>query len=118
VRKNGYEYNDSTEAFYQTFNPECPDETKVDREVVDVVLSGRAESQFQPAWGNCEFWGRVRISDGLVVLIQHVIDFDGRHYGGRVCAGYVQSSQNFVGKWKYLTPGTQWEGIWSLNKVD
>ena len=30
----------------------------------------------------------------------------------------VQSSQNFVGKWKYCSPGTQWEGIWSLNKVE
>jgi hypothetical protein len=30
----------------------------------------------------------------------------------------VLSSQNFVGKWKYCSPGTQWEGIWSLNKVE
>ena len=91
--QNGYEYKDSTEAFYQTFHPECDDETAVDQEVVDVVLSGKvntcsqspwtvppififqAESQLEPAWGNCEFWGRVRVSDGLVVLVQHVVRY-------------------------------------------
>ena len=41
----------------------------------------------------------------------------------RVCAclslcATVLSSQNFVGKWKYCSPGSQWEGIWSLNKVE
>lgn len=117
-KENGYEYRASTKAFYRTFNPECHGETMGDQEVVDVILSGRAESHLQPAWGNCEFWGRVRISDGLVVLVQYLLDFDGRRYGGRVCAGYVLSSQNFVGKWKYCSPGTQWEGIWSLNKVE
>ncbi|KAF8266060.1 hypothetical protein EI94DRAFT_237076 [Lactarius quietus] len=93
--ENGYEYKDSTEAFYQTFNPECHDETTINQEVVDVILSGRAESHLQSAWGNCEFWGRVRISDGLVVLIQHVLDFDGRRYGGRVCAGYGELSPTY-----------------------
>jgi hypothetical protein len=29
----------------------------------------------------------------------------------------VLSSQNFVGKWKYCSPGAQWEGIWSLCKA-
>ncbi|KAI9449022.1 hypothetical protein BJY52DRAFT_1228029 [Lactarius psammicola] len=67
----------STKAFYRTFNPECHDEMTVDQEVVDVVLSGRAESHLQPAWGNCEFWGRVRISDGLVVLVQHLVWWQG-----------------------------------------
>ncbi|KAH9064380.1 hypothetical protein EDB87DRAFT_1598702 [Lactarius vividus] len=115
---NGYEYRASTKAFYRTFNPECHDKSMNGHEVVDVILSGKAESHLQPAWGNCEFWGRVRVSDGLVVLVQHLLDFNGIRYGGRICAGYVLSSQNFVGKWKYCSPGTQWEGIWSLNKVE
>ncbi|KAH9039102.1 hypothetical protein EDB85DRAFT_2141354 [Lactarius pseudohatsudake] len=117
-KENGYEYGASTKAFYRTFNPECHDKSMIDHEVVDVILSGKAESHLQPAWGNCEFWGRVRVSDGLVVLVQHLLDFNGLRYGGRICTGYVLSSQNFVGKWKYCSPGTQWEGIWSLNKVE
>ncbi|KAI9435812.1 hypothetical protein H4582DRAFT_625106 [Lactarius indigo] len=72
-KENGYEYRASTKAFYRTFNPECHDESMIDHEVVDVVLSGKAESHLQPAWGNCEFWGRVRVSDGLVVLVQHLV---------------------------------------------
>ena len=44
--QNGYEHIDSTEAFYQTFNPECHNETTVDQEVVDVVLSGRVSTSF------------------------------------------------------------------------
>lgn len=132
----------------------------------------QAEPQLEPAWGNCEFWGRVRVSDGLIVLIQHVVRY---HHatshcrmdpfklllsssnsfacswtltaGGtvaksvrdtvscppflalvkcelirvRACLSLyvtVLSSQNFVGKWKYCSPGSQWEGIWSLNKVE
>ena len=35
----------------------------------------QAEPQLEPAWGNCEFWGRVRVSDGLIVLIQHVVRY-------------------------------------------
>ena len=44
--QNGYKYHGSTEAFYQTFNPECHDEATVDREVVDVVLSGKVNTSF------------------------------------------------------------------------
>lgn len=44
--QNGYEYRSSTNAFYRTFNPECPDETTVDQEVVDVILSGKVNTAF------------------------------------------------------------------------
>ena len=44
--QNGYEHLDSTEAFYRTFNPECHDETAVDQEVVDVILTGRVNTPF------------------------------------------------------------------------
>ncbi len=44
--QNGYEYRASTKAFYRTFNPECHDETMVDQEVVDVILSGRVNIAF------------------------------------------------------------------------
>lgn len=67
--------------------------TKVDREIVDVILSGKVntvsflpspgqcllsslfqtEAHLQAAWGNYEFTGRVRISDGLVVLVRQSV---------------------------------------------
>ncbi|KAI0248931.1 hypothetical protein BJV78DRAFT_738337 [Lactifluus subvellereus] len=122
----------STEAFYQTFNCERPASvdrdsesgalsgtTKADREIVDVILSGKTEAHLQAAWGNYEFTGRVRISDGLVVLVRQRLNA----HGGRlprctIFAGYVLSSQNFAGKWKYCSPGAQWEGVWSLSKAE
>jgi hypothetical protein len=43
--------------------------------VPPIFILFQAEPQFQPAWGNSEFWGRVRVSDGLVVLIQDVVRY-------------------------------------------
>ncbi|KAI0250324.1 hypothetical protein BJV78DRAFT_590373 [Lactifluus subvellereus] len=76
----------STEAFYQTFNCERPESvecdsesgalsgtTKADREIVGVILSGKTEAHLHAAWGNYEFMGRVRISDGLVVLVRQPV---------------------------------------------
>jgi hypothetical protein len=75
-------------------------ESGADQEIVDVILSGKVctvrrvllstpslplrgalfltslfqtEAHLQPAWGNYEFSGRVRISDGLVVLVRQPV---------------------------------------------
>jgi hypothetical protein len=87
----------SAKVFYQTLTGEQPEmvqsDTKLaatdDQEIVDVILSGRvstsspplpfiltrpvsfqSEHHIQLAWG---FSGRVRISDGLVVLIRQPV---------------------------------------------
>ncbi len=165
-------------------------ESGADQEIVDVILSGKVctarvllstpslplrgalfltslfqtEAHLQPAWGNYEFSGRVRVSDGLVVLVRQPVGQrravctchwsfltdpcfqlnaqGGKLSGGTIYAGYgafqplrvetsradrclsrvpftVLSSQNFVGKWKYCSPGAaQWEGVWSLCKAE
>ena len=49
--QNGYEYKGSTKAFYRTFNPEWNDETVVDQEVVDVILSGKVDTSFLDSTG-------------------------------------------------------------------
>ncbi|KAH9957791.1 hypothetical protein BC827DRAFT_1269982 [Russula dissimulans] len=125
----------SAKVFYKTFNRESPGEepenvqgdselgagpSRADQGIVDVILSGNSEVRLEPALGNYEFSGRVRISDGLVVLVRRQTPnaHGGRHPGSTIYVGYVLSSQNFVGKWKYGSPGDQWEGIWSLCKEE
>ncbi|KAI0297858.1 hypothetical protein B0F90DRAFT_1669257 [Multifurca ochricompacta] len=130
------ERSSSTKVLYQTFKCERHGEepenvqrdsesgsrssTKGDdEEIVDVILTGKTEAHLQPAWGNFVFSGRVRISDGLVVLIRQPLNAHGGRLPRRtIYAGYVLSSQNFVGKWKYCSPGAQWEGIWTLCKTE
>ncbi|KAI0290016.1 hypothetical protein BC826DRAFT_1106655 [Russula brevipes] len=120
---------------YRTFNRESSGEepesvqrdsqsgasssTRADEEIVDVILSGKTEAHLRPAWGDFEFSGRVRLSDGLVVLVRQPLNAQGGRLPRRtIFAGYVLSSQNFVGRWKYCSPDVQWEGIWSLCKVE
>jgi len=125
-KEGGMELSDersSAKVFYKTFTREwssqpekVQSDTKLgvtaDQEIVDVILSGRTEHHLQPAW---EFSGRVRISDGLVVLVRQPVN--ARLPRRSIYAGYLLSSQNFVGKWKYCSPGAQWEGIWTLCKA-
>lgn len=114
----------STKVFYKTLTRESSAQepemvqtdpnlgATADQEIVDVILSGRTEHHLQPAW---EFSGRVRISDGLVVLVRQPVN--GKLPRRSIYAGYLLSSQNFVGKWKYCSPDVQWEGIWTLCKA-
>ncbi|KAI9463932.1 hypothetical protein F5148DRAFT_190544 [Russula earlei] len=136
-REDGSELFDarsSTKVFYETFNRERPGEepenvqgdfesgassTSADQEIVDVILSGYTDVPLQPAWGSYEFSGRVQLTDGLVVLVgQPLNEHGGRLPRRTLYAGYLLSSQNLVGKWKYCSPGAQWEGIWSLCKEE
>jgi len=107
----------SAKVFYKTLTREKEQSDSQfgatdDQEIVDVILSGRTEPHLQPAW---EFSGRVRISDGLVVLAREPPH--GIISRRSVFVGYLLSSQNFVGKSKYCIPGAQWESVWSLCKA-
>ncbi|KAI0278920.1 hypothetical protein BGY98DRAFT_1096424 [Russula aff. rugulosa BPL654] len=140
-KEDGMEFFDgrsSANIFYKTFSTDlekAQSDTNLDatddQEIVDVILSGRSERHIQPAW---QLTGRVRISDGLVVLFRQYLN--GRLPRRSIYAGYresafyesraddslfhyptVLSSQNFVGKWMYSVPDAQWEGVWALCKA-
>ncbi|KAI0262774.1 hypothetical protein BC834DRAFT_374134 [Gloeopeniophorella convolvens] len=129
--QDGVELTDArngNKVFYQTLNrahgrdeagahAQRDPEAEPAREIVDVILSGKTDDELQPAWGSFTFTGRVRLADGLVVLVREQLSPQGKLLGRTLYAGYVVSSQNLVGRWKYCTPGAQWEGIWSLCKA-
>ncbi|KAI0049023.1 hypothetical protein FA95DRAFT_1604703 [Auriscalpium vulgare] len=88
--------------------------------IVDVILSGTTQEHHGMAWGSYKFKGRVRLSDGLVVLAREPTD-PRSGLGRALFIGYVLSGQNFVGRWRVPTDSSSassapYEGIWSLCK--
>lgn len=114
-KPNGIEISDeygNAKAFYETFQhnqtPTCEE-----RDVGDVIVTGKTDSRHAAAWGAFHVLGRIRLVDGLVVLARESL-FDA---GTSLLRGYVTSSQNFVGRLKGESSGTEpaaWEGTFSL----
>ncbi|THH19169.1 hypothetical protein EW146_g1949 [Bondarzewia mesenterica] len=88
----------------------------------DVILTGSCEARHAAAWGAYKFFGRVRTSDGLIILHrQPSADEPDCNRNAALFVGYVLSSQNLVGRMQNLnasqeTDNEQWQGIWCLSK--
>ncbi|TFK36577.1 hypothetical protein BDQ12DRAFT_686654 [Crucibulum laeve] len=74
------------------------------RRITDVLITGKTDDRHAAAWGQYNVLGRVRLADGLMVLIRTPFS------GGvpQILRGYVTSSQNLVGR---LTCTEQTTGI-------
>ncbi|KZV63421.1 hypothetical protein PENSPDRAFT_757963 [Peniophora sp. CONT] len=84
--------------------------------VTEVLLTGVTPANFAVAWGSYRFQGRVRMSDGLVILRRDPVGF-----GAATPAwlfGYVLGSRRLVGRWHVgsLQNETPWEGVFGLWK--
>ncbi|KII90076.1 hypothetical protein PLICRDRAFT_174867 [Plicaturopsis crispa FD-325 SS-3] len=112
----------SFSAFYDTYRPENTRNATRDHYAgaIDVIITGETGEAPGAAWGRYKFIGRVRPSDGLVVMLAE--PFNPAHALGRwIYRGYVLSSQNFVGRWRYASSNridvADWEAMFSVSKT-
>ncbi|KAH7927561.1 hypothetical protein BV22DRAFT_1031606 [Leucogyrophana mollusca] len=92
--------------------------------VSDVIITGvtarpQTETRHAEAWGGYKYIGRIRPTDGLIVLLRVPLDPAMIELGRALFRGYVISSRNFVGRWRHVSNGVQpadWEAIFSLCK--
>ncbi|VDB88321.1 unnamed protein product [Peniophora sp. CBMAI 1063] len=84
--------------------------------VTDISVTGVTPPDFGAAWGAYRFKGRVRISDGLIVLRRDPIGSSAASPAWLF--GYVLGSRQLVGRWHVGSPGTEtpWEGVFGLWK--
>ncbi|KAF9221739.1 hypothetical protein BS17DRAFT_757110 [Gyrodon lividus] len=85
----------------------------------DVIITGVTEEPYAAAWNGYKYIGRIRPSDGLVVLLREPLDPQRIELGRALFRGYIISSRNFVGRWRHVSSGEQpaeWESIFSLCK--
>ncbi|KAG2078452.1 hypothetical protein BDR04DRAFT_1041415 [Suillus decipiens] len=85
----------------------------------DVIITGVTEDRYAAAWGGYRYMGRIRPSDGLIVLLREPLDPQMVELGRALFRGYIISSRNFVGRWRYVSTGVhppEWESIFSLCK--
>ncbi|KAG1842392.1 hypothetical protein DFJ58DRAFT_56735 [Suillus subalutaceus] len=85
----------------------------------DVIITGVTEDRYAAAWGGYRYIGRIRPSDGLIVLLREPLDPQMVELGRALFRGYIISSRNFVGRWRCMSGGVrppEWESIFSLCK--
>ncbi|KAF8644031.1 hypothetical protein AX16_008747 [Volvariella volvacea WC 439] len=100
-------------AFYRSFRPEEP--LQRDADVVDVILTGKADKRQAAAWEPFRILGRVRLSDGLVMMMKESL----YNLGNSLLRGYVTPSRNLVGRMGPVSDGlapADWGGAFSLGK--
>ncbi|KAG8215335.1 hypothetical protein J3R82DRAFT_8929 [Butyriboletus roseoflavus] len=88
---------------------------------LDVIITGITEAPYATAWNGYKYIGRIRLSDGLVVLLREPLDPQRVDLGRALFRGYVISSRNFVGRWRHISSAEQpaeWESIFSLCKEE
>jgi len=84
------------QAFYET----CPPDSSPDgRHVLDIIVTGKTNNRHDAAWGGYTFIGRVRLSDGLIILLREPINPEITGGGKVLLRGYITSS-HFVGRWR------------------
>ncbi|KAF8549840.1 hypothetical protein OG21DRAFT_1488240 [Imleria badia] len=86
---------------------------------LDVIITGITEAPYATAWNGYKYIGRIRPSDGLVVLLREPLDPQRVDLGPALFRGYVISSRNFVGRWRHISNAEQpaeWESTFSLCK--
>lgn len=87
--------------------------------VRDVIVVGKTEEPYATAWNGYKYIGRIRPSDGLVVLLREPMT-QMEQLGRALFRGYILSSCNFVGRWRSISGGAhpaEWESIFSMSKV-
>ncbi|KAF8841882.1 hypothetical protein BDN67DRAFT_966604 [Paxillus ammoniavirescens] len=85
----------------------------------DVIVTGVTEEPYATAWIGYKYIGRIRPSDGLVVLLREPLDSQRVELGRALFRGYIVSSRNFVGRWRHVSSGEQpaeWESVFTLCK--
>jgi len=118
---DGMEFSDSKGTFRTTYKTLGRGETICHRkEVVDAIITGKTDDHHLAAWGGfTTIMGRVRIRDGLMVLVQSNARGTAAT-GKRLLYGYVTSSQNFVGRLAIRDTSSDGknthESVFSLNK--
>jgi len=117
-RENAIELYDEKGTFktrYETLQPGA-NPADVHGDVLDVIITGKPDEKHASAWGDYHILGRIRLVDGLVMLAREPLDGT----GSTLLRGYVTSSQNFVGRFKGVSSGTEpagWEAAFSLCQV-
>ncbi|EGO03021.1 hypothetical protein SERLA73DRAFT_158683 [Serpula lacrymans var. lacrymans S7.3] len=88
------------------------------RDPLDIIITGETTQEFNQAWGAFRFIGRVRLSDGWVVLRREPKHAGDEGLGTWIFEGHVLYRRALVGKWRSNRttdhPGV--EGIFSLGK--
>ncbi|KAJ7222214.1 hypothetical protein GGX14DRAFT_662887 [Mycena pura] len=112
-RDDGIEVSDdSFRRFYKTYRGDVSrPET-----IVDVLVTGQTDDPYASAWGAFKIFGRIRCSDGLIVLRRDSV----AGLGTTIFRGYMTSHQNFAGRYRGVDRGceaAEWEAAFSLCKM-
>ncbi|KAJ7270649.1 hypothetical protein B0H12DRAFT_1307001 [Mycena haematopus] len=86
------------------------------KNIVDVIIAGQTDDPYASAWGAFKIIGRVRLTDGLIVLRRESV----AGLGTTILRGFMTSSQNFVGRYRAIHDGyeaAEWEAAFSLCKT-
>ncbi|KAF8816957.1 hypothetical protein BYT27DRAFT_7247846 [Phlegmacium glaucopus] len=120
--QGGIDFSDSNGTFHTHYETFRHGQSFIhQRQLVDIIITGKTDDQYSAAWGaSSKILGRVRLTDGLIILgkTSHQWGLE-TETDQQMLRGYVTSSQNFVGRMKGSTQGTEsssWEGVFSLNK--
>ncbi|TFK48268.1 hypothetical protein OE88DRAFT_1664753 [Heliocybe sulcata] len=111
------EANGQRVAQYRTFDRARKSRTRrASCEPVDIILTGETDAEHSSAWGAFNFYGRVRPSDGFIILVRHPDDSAYNGFGRDVFRGYMLSSQHIVGRRRYAFPEAKasYEMLWNL----
>ncbi|EPQ55880.1 hypothetical protein GLOTRDRAFT_129091 [Gloeophyllum trabeum ATCC 11539] len=113
-------------AHYRTFKDGPGGGTqRPSRDPVDIIVTGEVvppstDPQHSSALGPFKFYGRVRPSDRLVVLVREPADPTMDHLGRDVFRGYLLSSRHMVGRRRHAFPDAteSYETLWNLRRSE
>ncbi|KAJ3516228.1 hypothetical protein NLJ89_g1251 [Agrocybe chaxingu] len=119
VRDGRMEFSDVEGTFHTTYKTYTRGSASAggrdpQRQVVDVIITGK-----YARWGGgTVILGRVRMQDGLMVLVKSLPDNPDEGAMRTLLRGYVTSSQNLVGRVKgsWTSSESYYEGVFSLGK--
>lgn len=106
---------------YELFRPTDTSENYRDpRHALDVVITGETPRRLEATWGAFIFFGRIRLSDGLVTLTRKPKYSGDEGRGTWIFEGYIHNRRSFVGCWSSfgVSERESLRGIFSLTKVD
>ncbi|OAX40987.1 hypothetical protein K503DRAFT_686422 [Rhizopogon vinicolor AM-OR11-026] len=106
---------------YELFRPSDTSENDRDpRQALDVVITGETPRMLDAAWGAYIFFGRIRLSDGLVTLTRKPKYSGDEGRGTWIFEGYIHGRRSFVGRWRSFgaCKNESLRGIFSLTKVE
>ncbi|KAH0834088.1 hypothetical protein J3R83DRAFT_11373 [Lanmaoa asiatica] len=109
--------NNSFITHYTPFRPSRDARDVSGTGALDIIITGITEAPYAMAWNGYKYIGRIRPSDGLIVLLREPLDPQRADLGCALFRGYVISSRNFVGRWRHILSAEQpaeWESIFSM----